>query len=183
VPLPVFKCPICGTVLMRRAENARCSYYGMEDGPGSVGEPAPWRCPNGHFLCVDCRFSKASELPARVVRALNDRDPIALAELLMVHPALRQEAYGPDHHGIPALATLTALRAAGLWEGSDQRIIAAARRSLAPPAGSCFLSGTCGACVGAGAAVSTVLDLDIKDDRRGAALGAVASALGRLAAS
>jgi lipoate-protein ligase A len=98
----------------------------------------------------------------------------------MAHPAIRQEAYGPDHHGIPTFAVLSALRGAGLWKGSDARILTSVRRARSLPSGSCYLSGTCGACTAAGAAVSAALGLDIKDTRRDTALRAVALCLDRL---
>jgi hypothetical protein len=179
--VPVFKCPICGSLLERRNVTACCSYCGAEEAPGDPGMPAPWRCPEGHFICPDCRTAKASDMPARVASKLRGTDPVAIAELIMAHPAFRQEAYGPDHHGVPALAILVAFRNAGLWEGSAPRILATVRRGQEIPAGSCFLTGTCGACVCGGAALSAVLGLDLRDGRRGIALEMVSRALGRLA--
>jgi len=181
MPVPAFRCPICGSTLVRRDERAACTYCGAEDGSYGRGGLAPWRCPEGHWLCEDCRTAAAKDLPGRVVGSLGGKDPFALAELLMAHPAMRQETYGPDFHAIPPLSLLIALRNAGAWKGSEARILAAVRRGVAMGSGSCYLSGACGACVGAGAAASAVLALDIESEDRGLALGAVSAALGRLA--
>ncbi|NLJ47897.1 MAG: hypothetical protein GX430_15220 [Treponema sp.] len=179
--LPAFTCPICSQPLERRAVSAVCLYCGVEDGPGEPGAPPPWRCPSGHYICPECRSAQASDVITRSVGHLDAWSPIRIADLLMSHPAFRQEAYGPDHHGIPAFAVLSALRGASLWDGSNARILAAVRRARSVPSGSCYLSGSCGACAAAGAAVSTVLGLDIRDRRRGEALQAVALCTGSLA--
>lgn len=181
MPIPTLRCPVCGANLVRQHTAAVCSYCGAVDGD-HAGEPlAPWRCPNGHYLCEACRTATAAELPKRMVGTLAQSDPYELANLILAHPAMRQEVYGPDHHGVPALALLVALRNAHLWNGSDARILAAARKGLDMPDGSCYLRGACGACVGAGAAVSSVFKLGITSDDRGLALQTVSTSLGRLA--
>ncbi len=181
MPLPVLHCPVCGLVLERRFEGAICSYCGAVDGDHRSDPSAPWRCASGHHLCEDCRTAMAEDLPRRIVPFLGQTDPFAIADLVMSHPAMRQETYGPDHHGLPALALLVGLRNAGLWEGSDSRILAAVRRAREIGEGSCYLRGTCGACVGAGSALSTVLHLGIASPERGLALRATALSLGSLA--
>lgn len=179
--LPVFTCPVCSQPLYRRSESTVCLYCGAEDDPREEASPPPWRCPSGHYICPECRVAPASEVLSRSVGHMDAENPIRIAELLMSHPALRQEAYGPDHHGIPVFAVLSALRGAGLWKGSDARIQAAVRRARSVPPGSCYISGVCGACAAAGSAVSAALGLDIRDPRRGEALRAVSLCTGTLA--
>jgi len=117
----------------------------------------------------------------RSIGHLAGTDPYAMANLLMSHPSIRIVAYGSDHHGIAPAALLSSLRNMGLWDGDDERIKASAQRAAHMLSGSCYLTGTCGAVVGAGAAISTVLGLDIRDPRRGIALSTVAKANGMLA--
>ncbi len=178
--LPVLRCPLCGKILERRAEKAVCSYCDEVDEPRE-GAPLPWRCPDGHFICETCRSSEPERLWPRLVATAKSLDPYAIANLAMAHPSMRQTPYGPDHHGIPAIALLVALRNAGVFTGTDQRILAAARRGRAMPSGACYLEGGCGACIGAGAAVSTVLKLGLKSTGRSWALRAVSLSLGALA--
>ena len=178
---PRFLCPICGAELHRSDAAAICCYCGAEDPLTLAEEPLPWRCPQGHHLCEPCRLASATVAVERSIGHLSGTDPYVMANLLMSHPSIRIVAYGPDHHGIAPAALLSSLRNMGLWGGDDDRIKASAQRAAHMLSGSCYLTGTCGAVVGAGAAISTALGLDIRDPRRGIALATVAKANGMLA--
>lgn len=151
-----YRCPICGLELVKSDAQHSCIYCGRERTETDV----ILQCSSGHYICPTCRALSAAEIPEHIL-GNKERRPLVLADYLMAHPAVKQEAYGPDHHWIPVAVLLITARNCGIAELSDARILAAVKRAHAIPMGSCYMSGICGAAAGAGTAVSVLLGVDI----------------------
>jgi len=149
-------CIFCGEPLSICQARRECTFCGAL-------ELADHSCPRGHYVCEACRLSTPTELIRRTCKTTRERDPIALATLLMRSPAIR--IHGPEHHLLAACAPLAALRndgVRGIDEGSIDTAIARARHV---PLGVCGLWGACGAALGAGIAASIALGADLMSDR------------------
>ena len=79
-------------------------------------------------------------------------DAVELAGILMADPAIRM--HGPEHHFLVAAALLTAYSNSYCPELKYSFLKKAAQRTGRIPVAVCALYGTCGAMMGAGAAVS-----------------------------
>ena len=168
----VFYCSLCGAEMREECRTQTCSYCGTE-------EECDWLCPNGHFVCEECRTAEPAEVIERACRATTSPDPIGIADLLMKHPFFA--AYGPEHHLLVAPVILAALRNQGHPVREDA-IRSALRRMRDIPVGVCGTRGDCGACVGLGCAVSLLTNATFRSDReRSLALRATARALARVA--
>jgi len=167
----IFHCSRCGAVLEERHSDSTCDYC-------EAVESADLVCPNGHYTCEACRTADFPTLIERSLPLLGN-DPYKEAILLMAHPSAGLS--GTYHHSIPALVILAAMRRWGGFDLSDARLLSIVNRAGGIPAGSCYMRGDCGACVGAGMAAAAVLHVDIKSSERSFVLETVASALRHLA--
>lgn len=168
----MFTCRICNSELIEVSELATCSYCG-------ASEQADFVCPNGHYVCEDCRMATQTEIIERVCLHTKSTDPIELANLIMKHASFNQ--YGVEHHEMVAPVVLAALRNTGKTDITDGRIKAAIKRGSKIPYGSCGSMGTCGACVSAGAAIALVTNSNyLKDRERNLTLKTTAQSLLKL---
>jgi len=168
-----YRCSVCREALVERPMHATCSFCGRE-------EDTDWACPADHHACEDCRTAEPDELIVRVAETTRETNPVAIAERMMTHPSFGSS--GPEHHGVPAAALLAAVRNAGLHALSPGRIAAAVRQTADIPMGACGSRGDCGACVGAGVAMATVLGADYRTGpERALVLRTTSRALGQLA--
>ena len=169
----VFRCRICGLNLVEQVSIERCSYCGSQ-------ETGDWHCPAGHYACETCRTSSAEALIERTCLATDAADPLALAELILAHPAL--PAYGAEHHILPAPVLLATLRNRGVAGIGDASIRQAIARLRDIPALVCGTRGDCGAAASAGTVVALLNRANpYSDQERSAALRATAAALERIA--
>jgi hypothetical protein len=168
-PAPtVFHCSLCGAGLLEVERLQTCTYCGTE-------EECEWLCPQGHYVCDDCRTASPEEIIERTCLATGDPDPMAIAELIMKHPAFRE--HGPVHHLLVAPVLLAALRNQG-HRVKESSIRTAVHRMKDIPIAVCGTRGDCGAAAGLGCAISLVTGATFRSDQeRSHALRATACAL------
>lgn len=167
-----FHCSLCGSELLEDEGLQTCTYCGAK-------EECEWLCPEGHYVCEDCRTASPEEIIERTCLVTCDTDPVAIADLIMKHPVFRE--HGPAHHLLVAPVILASLRSQGcpVKEGS---IHTALHRMKDIPVAVCGTRGDCGAAVGAGCAVSLLTGATFRSDsERSLALRATAHALTRVA--
>ncbi|MCX6580814.1 MAG: DUF5714 domain-containing protein [Candidatus Aminicenantes bacterium] len=170
---PVFYCSICGQELLERESACICSFCGKQ-------EQGEWVCPNGHYTCEDCRLASPAEAIERVCLETRSQNPREIADLLMRHPAFKD--HGVEHHLLVAPVILAAFANSRQTRVDKAKIQSAIKRLVDIPIGVCGSRGDCGACVGAGAAVSIIFGSGANPAMgRSRALRAAGSALLRLA--
>ena len=168
----VYYCSLCAAELLEEERLQTCTYCGAQ-------EECDWLCPQGHYVCEDCRTAAPEEIIERTCLATSDPDPFAIADLVMKHPVFRE--HGPAHHLLVAPVILAALRNQGHpVKGSS--LHAALHRMKDIPVAVCGTRGDCGAAVGLGCAVSLSTGATFRSDHeRSQALRATARALNRIA--
>jgi hypothetical protein len=113
------------------------------------GQTSAARCAAGHFVCDACHAAPAKDVIERACAASDERDPVALAERLMAHPALK--LHGPEHHFlVPAVLLVAYWNARGEPARRAEAVREARRRSEPVAGGFCGLQGACGAGIGTG---------------------------------
>ena len=172
-PAPaVFHCSLCGAELLEVERLQTCAYCGAE-------EQCEWLCPQGHYVCEECRTASPEDIIERTSFATSDPDPVAIAHLVMKHPVFRE--HGPAHHLVVAPVILAALRNQG-HPVKETAIRAALHRMKDIPVAVCGTRGDCGAGAGLGCAVSLLTGATFRSDHeRSQALRATARALVRIA--
>jgi hypothetical protein len=151
-----YYCIICGKLMQSTTENAVCSYCKKE-------EKADYVCPNGHYVCEECRLASGEQLILKTCKASVEVDPIKLAILLMKHPAIPM--HGPEHHYLVGCSILSALKNSKKFEIKDKDLEGFLRRVKKFPYGSCGLLGVCGAAGGAGTAISIATKATMMSDK------------------
>ncbi|MDQ1353321.1 MAG: hypothetical protein QG657_3627 [Acidobacteriota bacterium] len=171
--VPKFKCSICGQELLEREISCICSFCGKQ-------EQGEWVCPGGHYICEDCRLASPAEVIERVCLETHSQNPREIADLLMRHPSFKD--HGVEHHLLVAPVILAAFANCKKTRVDKAKIQSAIKRLVDIPIGVCGSRGDCGACVGAGAAVSIIFSANADPMMgRSRALRAAGSALLRLA--
>jgi hypothetical protein len=137
-------CLVCGEALEYLSASApmTCALCGG-------GRDSAARCVAGHFVCDACHAAPAKDVIERACAVTDERDPVALAERLMHHPALK--LHGPEHHFLVPAVLLAAHWNARGEPGRRAEAVREARRRSEPVAGGfCGLQGACGAGIGTG---------------------------------
>ncbi|MGQ4834304.1 MAG: DUF5714 domain-containing protein [Candidatus Asgardarchaeia archaeon] len=162
-------CPICGAEMIETNRKAKCFFCGKE-------ENADYLCPNGHYICQECRVSSPEEISTKVVNHLKTTNPLEIAERILLHPNV--PIYGVEHHYIVPLSLVAAAyNAQGktIRKGIINTIMIRAKHI---PYGACGLLGACGASVGVGIAISVLTHASYKSDvPRALSMKATASTL------
>jgi len=162
-------CFFCGGELEQVKTVAICTFCGRE-------APAQMLCATRHHICEDCQLASWPEVVERVSEGSHQKDPAAIANLIMKHPM--SVMHSPQHHILVAPVMLAALRNSGLRSIPTGRLASAIARTVGIPVGVCGTRGECGAAVGAGALVSILTGASfMKDRERSLALQATAEAL------
>jgi len=168
-----FYCIICDKPMQPKREIAVCSFCGKK-------EVSDYVCPDGHYVCEDCRTASLEEIVKKVCVATRETDPVKIAILLMKHPAIQM--YGPEHHYLVSNVLLAALRNLGKFNIDKSSFEEAIKRGKRMPLGSCGLLGTCGAAVGVGITISIAKKATWTSDKeRSLAMQATSEALCRIA--
>ncbi len=166
-------CPLCDRPWQETQGKLSCSFC-------HVSEEAEFSCPDGHYVCEDCRTADPREFVTRVCERSRETAPQVLWDLVTAHIAFR--GHGPQFHFtvLPVLAAV--LRNRGLKNlPADQVRKAVERLSEIPPL-SCAEMGVCGAGANAGALVSLITRATPLSDReRRAVLTGTARALQQIA--
>ena len=169
----IYYCILCNKPMIASGELAKCSFCGKE-------EKADYICPEGHYICEDCRIAPADKLIYKTCQATAETDPIKLAVLLMKHPAIPM--HGPEHHYLVSCVLLATLRNLGKFEINDSLFKQAISRSKRILLGSCGLWGVCGAAAGVGIAISIATNANWTSDKeRSLAMYSVSEALAEVA--
>jgi hypothetical protein len=153
-------CMACRSKLdyLDHAEDLVCMYCG-------AGHQAHVKCPKGHFICDSCHGKDARKVIEELARTSRSHDPLAIAELMMSHPALPMLSC--DHAYIAAGAFMAALRNSsyGSKIGEDEVREAFARTAKQAHGGYCGLTGVCGVAPAIGACFSIFLGARCGSDR------------------
>lgn len=137
-------CLLCGAELQYRtvAEPMACAVCGKE----SLSTAA---CVKGHFVCDTCHGLDALDWIEARCRTSENRDPIALANELMAHPAVKM--HGPEHHFLfPAAMTAAWYNTRGTPQEKAAKLALVRQRAQVVPGGFCGFQGACGAGIGMG---------------------------------
>lgn len=151
-----FYCIICDKPLKSIREVAKCSFCGKKE----VGD---YVCPEGHYICEECRTASSEEIVKKVCIFTRETDSMKIAILLMKHPAIQM--HGPEHHFLVGCVLLAALRNLSKFDIDNPAFEEAIRRGKRVPLGSCGLLGVCGAAAGVGMAVSIATKATWTSDR------------------
>lgn len=153
-------CMACRSALdyLKEAEELVCAYCG-------AGHQAHVKCPKGHFICDACHGKDARKVIEEIARTSRSPDPVAIAEIMMSHPALPMLSC--DHAYIAAGALMAALRNSpyGSKIGEAEVREAFARTAKQAHGGYCGLTGVCGVAPAIGACFSIFLGARCGSDR------------------
>jgi len=142
-------CMVCGAELHYFTDicELSCSYC-----EGKF--PANACCTADHFVCDSCHRKDGLEVTKAICKWIREKDLITLLKLIRSHPAIPM--HGPEHHAMIPGIILAAFRNSG-GEITEELINIGIDRGAQIPGGACGFWGACGAAIGAGIAVSTVL--------------------------
>ncbi len=142
-------CMVCGGDLQyfTTAQEMACNYCG-----GFFSTNAC--CEQSHFVCDGCHRENGMEVIQRICGDTQERDLITLLELIRNHPSIPM--HGPEHHAMIPGIILACFRNSG-GELKEEAIRAGISRGAGIPGGVCGFWGACGAAIGTGIAVSTIL--------------------------
>lgn len=111
-------------------------------------------CDQGHYVCDCCHEEDGLEVILAICSGTRERDLITLLEGIRSHPSIPM--HGPEHHAmIPGIIVACYRNAGGDIDEATLR--SGIKRGAAVPGGVCGFWGACGAAVGAGIAVATIL--------------------------
>jgi hypothetical protein len=166
----VNNCGVCARPLVYATESLSktCALCGKQ-------ERTLIYCPAGHYVCDSCHSKEAFEVLREVLSSTRTRDPAAILEKVMSHPAVPM--HGPEHHAIVPGAIVAAVSNSGypVARGAVEKAI---ERASKVPGGWCGLYGDCGAAVGTGIAVSVITGATpLTGKQRTLALAATSQAL------
>lgn len=167
-------CTVCGAGLVYSGtdQDSSCCYCGAVSRANA-------RCANGHYVCDRCHGADAVRIIQEVCLRSLQTDPAALMQAIRTHPGF--PIHGPEHHPMVPAVILTALRNGGCAV-TYREFITAIHRGQTIGGGSCAFLGACGAAIGAGIAVSLLLEATPYDgDKRQMAQRATFRALGSIA--
>lgn len=168
-----FYCPICKSELIDKVGVYKCIYCGKE-------EKSDYICPNGDYICEDCRIANQEEITIKFLNYTKEGDILKNLNLLLRHPSFN--FFGKEHHFILGPVVLTSLNNQGKLKWDPRRNIALIKRTSFIPYGVCGTIGTCGVCSSVGATLSTLLKATyLRDKERSIVLRATGECLEELA--
>lgn len=166
-----YPCLVCSSDLIELDSETlvRCAFCGQE-------RLVYYVCPRGHAVCDDCQAAEPPEVIRRVCAGTRETDPVAIANLIMKHPAFVMS--GPYHHQLVAPVALTVLANRGQAAFRPERLEAVMHRTADIPLGVCGTRGACGAAEGVGVVLSVLTKATYrKDTERSLAMRGTAEAL------
>jgi len=142
-------CMVCGAELhyFTDIRELSCSFCGQE-------YPANACCEAKHFVCDDCHRESGLEVTKTICHKTRETDLITLLKLIRSHPAIPM--HGPEHHAMIPGIILASFRNSG-GDLTKETITTGINRGAQIPGGACGFWGACGAAIGAGIAVSSIL--------------------------
>lgn len=121
-------------------------------------------CAEGHYVCDTCHGEAVFSLVEKILLKTPLRDPLLIAERVMVFPQIPM--LGCENAWIAAGALMAALRndgRLGVTDAMIQEVLQRTRRQAV--GGYCGLTGACGIPLGIGACFSVLLDAACPKDR------------------
>jgi len=168
-----FYCLLCKKPMSPSSKIVTCCFCGGR-------EKADYACPDGHYICEDCRVASPDRLVKKVCEATQETDPMKIAIPLMKHPAI--QIHGPEHHYLVSSVLLAALRNLGEFKIDDSAFDKAISRGKRILFGSCGFWGVCGSAAGVGIAVSIATNATMMSDKeRSLSMQATSEALAEIA--
>lgn len=143
-------CMVCGADMeyTTSAVKMTCAYCGKDFESNA-------HCNGGHFVCDSCHSRDALAVIPHILLASTETDMVELLQRIREHPAIPM--HGPEHHALVPGIIATAYRNSG-GEVSNQTILTAVDRGSKVAGGYCGFMGVCGAAIGVGVAISTILE-------------------------
>jgi hypothetical protein len=147
------QCMVCGGELtyLQQGERSTCTFCGKQE-TGHI------TCREGHFVCDSCHGSDARSVIERIALSTAEKDPLAIAELMISHPGLPM--LGCEHASLVAGALMAALKNSPYGRGkiSNRELQEAFDRTAKQAVGGyCGLTGVCGIAPAVGACFSLLL--------------------------
>jgi hypothetical protein len=145
-------CLICGKSLVYGQENRdlSCSICGAEES-GTVA------CEDGHFVCDSCHSLSGNDFIEKYCRSTGSKDPLAIAIAVMRNRSIKM--HGPEHHFlVPAVLVAAYYNSRGDLAAKEKKLAIARKRADKVSGGFCGFQGTCGAAIGTGIFMSTILE-------------------------
>jgi len=142
-------CMVCGGELQYFTDfrDMCCSYCGRVQSANGC-------CGQDHFVCDSCHQENGIEVIKAICTTTMEKDLLTLLELIRSHPAIPM--HGPEHHAmIPGIILACYRNCGGALK--TESILSGISRGADIPGGVCGFWGACGAAVGAGIAVATIL--------------------------
>lgn len=143
-------CMVCGAPLVYQTgvKELHCSYCHKL-------LPANAVCENNHFVCDHCHTEDGRQVIAHFCLTTTETDMLALFAEIRRHPAI--PVNGPEHHAlVPGIILATYKNQGGAV--TNDMIKTGLTRGGNVAGGYCAFMGVCGAAVGAGVALSLILD-------------------------
>jgi len=144
-------CLICGKELIYSPKPSQeiCFICGKE-------YESNMRCINGHFICDQCHSAGILQQMESLLMGSTEVNPLNLIQRVFDLPGLNM--HGPEYHSIVPAVLVTAYQ--NMTGKKDLvKIKESIKRGTYIKGGGCGYYGTCGACVGAGIAVSVIDDV------------------------
>jgi hypothetical protein len=142
-------CMVCGAELhyFTDIRKLSCSFCGQLF-------PANACCEAKHFVCDDCHRESGLDVIKTICHKTRETDLITLLKLIRSHPVIPM--HGPEHHAIiPGIILASFCNSGG--DLTKEVINTGIDRGAQIPGGTCGFWGACGAAIGAGIAVSSIL--------------------------
>ncbi|MEL4305417.1 DUF5714 domain-containing protein [Methanococcoides cohabitans] len=150
IPKGTTNCMVCGNDISYHDHTckAKCYYCGAE-------EDTYMCCESAHYVCDKCHSADALEIIESVCMSTNLKNPILIAEKIMAHP--KMPMHGPEHHSLVPAALITAYMNY-VGQKDYTKIVKGISRGQKVAGGFCGYQGACGGGIGAGIAISVLLD-------------------------
>ncbi|MBI9084947.1 MAG: methyltransferase domain-containing protein [Desulfobacterales bacterium] len=143
-------CMVCGGPLAysTRETEQTCVYCGQRGMANAI-------CENGHHVCDRCHAENALDVITHLCLTSREVDMIALMKAIRHHPKV--PLHGPEHHALVPGVILATYRNLG-GPVTEETIRTGIGRGSTIAGGHCAFMGVCGAAVGAGIALSLLLE-------------------------
>ena len=143
-------CMVCGRPLAysTRETEQTCIYCGQRGMANAV-------CENGHHVCDRCHAEDALDVITHLCLTSREIDMIALMKAIRHHPKV--PLHGPEHHALVPGVILATYRNLG-GPVTEETLRTGIGRGATIAGGHCAFMGVCGAAVGAGIALSLLLE-------------------------
>ena len=143
------KCFFCEEKLIFSTYSQTCIYCNKSEEVDLV-------CPDNHFICDSCKLKHTWDLIDDYCISAATTDPVSMAEVLMKSPGFLMHC--PDHHYlVPAVLLASYCKKTKKTKKLEGWLKIARNRAEKVPGAFCGTHGSCGAAVGTGIFMSTVL--------------------------